>query len=57
VAHHVRPPLRPDATWEEDEAGKLLDLYRPDYWLAVTSITRLTLAATLGGRSSARLRC
>ncbi len=34
VAHHVPPPLRPDATWEEDEAGELLDRYRPDYWLS-----------------------
>ena len=34
LAHHVPPPLRPDATWEEDEAGELLDRYRPDYWLS-----------------------
>jgi hypothetical protein len=34
LAHHVPPRLRPDATWEEDEAGELLDRYRPDYWLS-----------------------
>ncbi len=34
LAHHVPPPLRPDATWEEDEAGELLDRYRPDYRLS-----------------------
>ncbi len=34
LAHHVPPPLRPDATWEEDEAGELLDRYRPHYWLS-----------------------
>jgi hypothetical protein len=38
LAHHVPPPLRPDATWEEDEAGESRS--------AVTSITCLAASGS-----------